>query len=132
MKNKGFTLIENIIMLFVISIITLAILELNIQNIKINKNNNDNYDMFLIAKSICEIYISQENIITDNIYLIYLNNVEDLKYTIEECTSSLTFDNSKRLNVYLSFETINSGLNKLTVKVKNRENNKEVILSCYK
>ncbi|MCX7951158.1 MAG: hypothetical protein N2594_04325 [Clostridiales bacterium] len=132
MKNKAFTLIENIIMLFVISIITLAILELNIQNIKINKTNNDNYGMFLIAKSICEIYISQENTITDNSYLIYLNNVEDLKYTIEECTSSLTFDNSKRLNVYLSFETINSGLNKLTVKVKNLENNKEVILSCYK
>lgn len=132
MKNKGFTLIENIIMLLVISIISLVILELNIQNIKINKTTKDSYEMFLIAKSICEIYNTQENIIKDGNHLFCINSTDELKSTIEECYENLTYNNSKRFNVSINFETVNSGLNKMTVKVKNQEHNKEVILSCYK
>lgn len=132
MRNKGFTLIENIIMLLVVTVISLAILELNIQNINIYKNSNDNYVMFLIAKSICEIYTTQDNIIPEGRYLFYLDDTEDLKETIEECSLNLALDNTKRYNVFLNFEQISCGLNKMTVNVISQKDNKQITLSCYK
>lgn len=81
--KKGFTLIETIIAIAMISFLILAISGLTSLSIKMNLEANRKDEIFNIARSICEIYKSNmDNYSSDgteiNIYK-YVNNLSDIQ-----------------------------------------------------
>jgi prepilin-type N-terminal cleavage/methylation domain-containing protein len=132
LKKRGFTLIEVLIVLFSIVILISTIADININNIKLYSKSRDNYNMYLIAMSICEMYKKSSTSYADLKCNIYLNSSSELLDTIDQNILSLSKDNNERFMVILQFKYLDFNLYQLSVEVNDRVNGYSLKLSSYR
>ncbi|WDC83775.1 prepilin-type N-terminal cleavage/methylation domain-containing protein [Caloramator sp. mosi_1] len=70
-KKKGFTLIEVLAVLFSIALLIPVIADINTNNVMLQRKSKDNYNMYLIAMSLCEMYKKNSEFYKDVNYTIF-------------------------------------------------------------
>ncbi|GFR36408.1 type II secretion system protein [Thermobrachium celere] len=132
MIKKGFTLIEVLLGIFIITILIPAFIDVDKVNIFMAKESENSYKMFLIASSICELYKNSSYYYEELSCQIYLNSSNELDQSIEMSLDKLRDDTNKRYKASLNFKLQDTGLYKLKVEVEDLLQGEKISLSCYK
>jgi prepilin-type N-terminal cleavage/methylation domain-containing protein len=82
--KKGFSLIETVVSAALIAILIVAISALNLTNIKTYYINSDKDESFNIARGICEMFKSEEEVIPHKCVVSYINHIDDISDNISD------------------------------------------------
>lgn len=80
--RKGLTLIEIVVSAALISIVIIAISALNLTNIKTNNINKENDEAFNIARSVCEMFKSECELVPNKSVVAYIDRLDDINDSI--------------------------------------------------
>lgn len=99
-KNRGFSIIELVLLSTIISFIFVAICSLQIRGAEISKNVKNKEEAFYIARSIGEIYKSLDLKI-NNEYIYYVNNAYEAGYKLINMGSDCLGNDCKKYKVII-------------------------------
>lgn len=149
--KRGFTLIETIISIGLITMLIIAVSSVNMMSVKMNASTRGRDSAFNIARGICEVFRSEDEIYEEYNVRVYkyiddINEISNIKYLFENRDGNASDDstaiggNTKRYTVFIELEKsiINGGelsssprFKKLKVKVVERGREKSPVTLVY-